>query len=181
MEIDAIIIKGAPCAGKSEVAKELSKFFPTGVRMEVDNIRSMVVSVDWKNQQEHIDMLQLAAGMVFDFLKFNFKPIIVVDTFSGDKINCFLDTLYKVQNDLSVKIFGLYVEEKELKHRLELRPDDKFKDFAICKKINEDVFKIKDENVILIDTTKKTAEETAKIINDILDRCHSVYAKLSTL
>jgi adenylate kinase family enzyme len=92
MEIDTIIIKGAPGAGKSETAKELSKIFQKGVRMEVDNIRSMVVSVDWKNQQEHINMLQVAAGMVYDFLKYDFKPVIVVDTFSSDKINDFLNT-----------------------------------------------------------------------------------------
>jgi broad-specificity NMP kinase len=161
MDIDTIIIKGAPGAGKSETAKELSKFFKNGVRMEVDNIRSMVVSVDWKNQREHINMLHVAANMVYNFLKFNFKPIIVVDTFSGNKINAFLNTLYQTKIDLSVKIFGLHVTDEELEHRLELRPNDKFKDFAICKKINDDILEIKDENEILIDTTGQTAMETA--------------------
>jgi len=168
METDVIIIKGAPCAGKSETAKALSLYFPKGVRIEVDNIRSMVISVNWKNQKEHINMLQLSANMTHDFLSFNFKPIIVVDTFSGDKINDFLYALYKSNNDLSVNIFGLYVSEEELKHRIELRPDDKFKDFEVCKKINEDVLRFKIESEILIDTTEQTAEKTAKRIFDIL-------------
>jgi adenylate kinase family enzyme len=168
MEIDVIIIKGAPCAGKSETAKALSINFPKGVRMEVDNIRSMVISVNWKNQKEHINMLQLSANMAYGFLNFDFKPIIVVDTFSGDKINVFLDTLYKLNNDLSIKIFGLHVSEEELKHRIEFRPDDKFKNLDICKKINDDVIKLKNENEILIDTTGQTAENTAMKIFDIL-------------
>jgi len=169
MEFDVIIIKGAPCAGKSETAKALSIYFPKGVRMEVDNIRSMVISVNWKNQKEHINMLQLSASMVHGFLNFDYKPIIVVDTFSGDKINDFLDILYKLNNDLSIKIFGLYVSEKELKHRIEFRPDGKFKDFEICKKINDDVLKLKSENEILIDTTEQTKEKTAaKIFNMLI-------------
>jgi len=170
MEIETIIIKGAPCAGKSETAKELSKYFTKGVRIEVDNIRSMVISVDWKNQKEHINMLQIAVDMVYDFLKFGFKPIIVVDTFSGDKINGFMDALYQIRKDLSFKIFGLYVTDEELINRIEIRPDDKFKDFAVCKKINDDVLKVKNKDEILIDTTGQTAEETAKKIFDILNQ-----------
>jgi len=168
MEIDTIIIKGAPCAGKSETAKELSKYYPKGVRIEVDNIRSMVISVDWKDQKEHINMLQIAADIVCNFLKFDFKPVIIVDTFSGDKINGFLNALNKIKNNLSVKIFGLFVTEDELKQRINIRPDDKFKDFEICKKINNDVLKIKNEEEILIDTTGQTAEKTAAKIFDIL-------------
>jgi broad-specificity NMP kinase len=168
MENDVIIIKGAPCAGKSETAKALSAYFPKGVRMEVDIIRFMVISVNWKNQKEHINMLQLSANIVHGFLNFNLKPVIVVDTFSGDKINGFLDTLYKLNNDLSIKIFGLYLSEEELKNRIELRPDDKFKNFEICKNINDDVLKLKNKNEILIDTTGQTAEETAKKIFDVL-------------
>ena len=168
MGIDVIIIKGTPGAGKSETAKALSKYFMKGVRLEVDTIRSMVISTDWKNQQEHINMLQVAAEMVYNFLKFEFKPIIVVDTFSGDKINGFLEEIYKLKNDLSIKIFGLYVTDEELKRRLELRPSDKFKDFTISKKQNDDILNIKYENEILIDTTSQTAEETAIKIFDTL-------------
>jgi broad-specificity NMP kinase len=168
MGIDVIVIKGTPGAGKSETAKVLSKFFPKGVRMEVDTIRAMVISVDWKNQQEHINMIQVATEMVYNFLKFDYKPIIIVDTFSGDKINAFLKELNKMMNALSVKVFGLYVTDEELKRRLELRSNDKFKDFAISKKQNDDILNMKNENEILIDTTYQTAEETASKIYNIL-------------
>ena len=62
-----------------ELAKSLSKHFTKGVRIEVDTIRNMVISVDWKNQQEHIDMLQASTKLVFEFLNLGFSPVIVVE------------------------------------------------------------------------------------------------------
>ena len=77
---DIIIIKGAPASGKSHTAKSLSKHFPKGARIEVDNLRNMVISVDWKNQTEHINILNLSANLVNEYLQLGFKPVIVVDT-----------------------------------------------------------------------------------------------------
>jgi len=164
MEKDVIIIKGAPGSGKSETAKALSKHFEKGIRMEVDTIRSMVISVNWTNQQEHINMLQIASDMTLNFLNFNYKPIIIVDTFSGDKVKSFTEHLYNSKKDISISIFALYVNEEELKQRLELRTNDMYKNYEVCKKLNIDVIKIIQENTILIDTTGKTAEKTASEI-----------------
>jgi hypothetical protein len=129
----------------------------------------MVISADWLNQNEHINMLKIAAEMICGFLKLDFEPVIVVDTFGKDKINPFLKELYRIKNDLSVKIFGLYVTDEELKRRLELRPNDMFKDFLISKELNDEIIKIKNENEILFDTTCQTAEETAQKIYDTIN------------
>ncbi len=161
---DIIIVRGAPGSGKSQTAKSLSQFFPKGVRLEVDTIRQMVISVDWKNQQEHISMLQVSTKLVFEFLRFGFSPVIVVDTFSGDKINRYLETLYEHSENLSVKIFGLYTTDEELKKRLDLRTDAEFKDFSICKRLNEDVLKWKLDREFQINTTGLSSLETAKKI-----------------
>jgi len=110
-KIDIIIIRGAPGSGKSQTAKSLSQFFPKGVKLEVDILRQMVISVDWKNQEEHINMLQVSTGLVHDFLKLGFNPVIVVDTFSGDKINKYLESLYELDKTLSIKLLGLCVTE----------------------------------------------------------------------
>jgi predicted kinase len=90
---DVIILRGAPGVGKSTLAKELAQHFPKGVRIEVDTLRGMVISVDWTNQQEHKDLLQVAAQLTRQFLGLGFKPVLVVDTFSGDKVKDFLDTV----------------------------------------------------------------------------------------
>lgn len=163
-KVDIVILRGAPGSGKSQTAKSLSKYFPKGVRLEVDTIRQMVISVDWKNQQEHINMLQVSMGLVHDFLQQDFGPVIVVDTFSGDKIIKYLETLRSLDSNLCIKIFGLYVTDDELKKRLELRSSDEFRDFAICKKLNGDVKRIKYEGEIQIDTTGLTANQTAENI-----------------
>lgn len=167
-KIDIIIIRGAPASGKSQTAKSLSLSFPKGVRLEVDNLRQMVISVEWENQEEHINMLQISTRLVYDFLKLGFSPVIVVDTFSGDKINKYLESLYQLDKDLSIKIFGLYTSDDELKRRLNLRSDNEYRDFGISKKINDDVLKIKHETEIQINTTGLLPIQTAKIIYDYI-------------
>ena len=161
---DIIIIRGTPGSGKSETAKNLSKYFPKGVRIEVDTIRNMVISVDWKNQQEHIDMLQASTKLVFEFLQLGFSPVIVIDTFSGDKINRYLETLNQHDENLSIKIFGLYTTDEELKRRLDLRTSAEFKDFPICKRLNDDVLKWKHDSEYQVDTTGLSQTQTAEKI-----------------
>lgn len=159
---DIIILRGAPSSGKSQTAKSLTKYFPKGVRLEVDTIRQMVISVDWTNQQEHIDMLQASTKLVLEFLNFGYKPIIVIDTFSGDKINRYLETLYEQKENIDIKLFGLYTTDEELRKRLELRTSAEFKDFSICKKLNDDVLKWKPDNELQINTTGLTPTQTAE-------------------
>jgi hypothetical protein len=158
---DIIIIRGCPASGKSQTAKSLSHYFPKGIRLEVDTLRHMVISVDWKDQQEHINLLQISTGLVHDFLRLGFSPVIVVDTFSGDKINKYLDTLNQLDKELSIKIFGLFTTDTELKRRLDLRKDEEFKDFPICKKLNEDLLKWKHYSEYQIDTTSLSPTQTA--------------------
>jgi len=165
---DIIIIKGAPSTGKSSTAKELAKYFPRGVRMEIDNLRSMVISVDWTNQKEHIELLNVSTQLIANFYELKYKQIIVIDTFSGDKIIAYHEQLRNMNKDWRISIFGLYTTEKEIKRRIDLRTDDKFKDFEIIKKINKDTFKFKHENEIQIDTTDLTAKETSKMIYEYL-------------
>ena len=162
MSTDVVIIRGAPGAGKSQAAKALTSFFPRGAKVEADILRKMVISVDWKNQQEHIKLLQVAARLTHDFLNLGFRPVIVVDTFSGDKVNRFVDTLRHLDGSLAIKIVALYVSDEVLRTRLEARPLDEFKDFGICKKLNEDVLKIKHPGEFQIDTTELSPRQTAE-------------------
>ena len=164
VETDVIIIRGAPGSGKSQTAKSLSKYFAKGVRFEVDIIRQMVISVDWQNQQEHINMLNASTKLVFEFLHYGFKPVIVVDTFSGDKIKGYLNSLFQLNKNIEVKIFGLYTSPKELKRRLDVRTTNQFKDFSICQKLNDDVLKWKHESEFQLDTTGVTSDFTASRI-----------------
>ena len=163
-QIDIIILRGAPASGKSQSAKSLATFFPKGVRIEVDNLRNMVISPDWKNQSEHINILSLSTKVVAEFLQLGFKPIIVVDTFSGYKINKYLEELRQLNSKLFIKIFGLHVSEDELIKRIESRESWEFRDVNICVRLNDDVLKYKLDSEYQINTTGLLPLDTAKIM-----------------
>lgn len=173
-KIDILIIRGAPASGKSQTAKSLTKYFPKGVRMEIDNLRSMVISVDWTNQSEHINILNLSTNLVKDFRQLGFSPIIIIDTFSGDKIINYHKMLKSINNELIIETFGLFTTEEELKRRLDLRDNNLFKDYSICKKLNEDTVKFKYENEIQIDTTDLISNDTAKKIYEMIKKNTSI-------
>ena len=162
--IDIIIIRGAPGSGKSQTAKHLAEYFPQGVRMEIDNLRSMVISVDWTNQTEHINVLELSTKLACGFLKIGFKPVIVVDTFSGDKIFKYLADLQLIDKNLKTVVFGLHASAKELEKRLGERKKGEFSNIDISLKLNEGILKVKSEAEIQIDTTDRKPQETARII-----------------
>lgn len=165
---DVVVIRGAPGVGKSSVAKCLASFFPGGSRVEVDLLRNMIISVDWTNQEEHIQLLDAAAGLTNDLAKFGFLPVIVVDTFSGDKLIRFLDTLRGLDSARNVRAFALHADDEVLRARLALRPMDEFKDFAISQKLNEDVSRLRCPSELLIDATSRTPEGIATLIRDAL-------------
>lgn len=133
--------------------------------MEVDTLRSMVVSVDWTNQTEHINMLHLSAKLTYDMIKLGYGPVIVVDTFSGDKIQKYMQDLYSLDKELSIRIFGLYTTEEELKKRIDSRKSGEFRDFKICKRLNEETLKFKYDREYQINSTGLLPKEVAEIIN----------------
>jgi predicted kinase len=166
---EVIILRGAPGVGKSTLAKELAQHFPKGVRIEVDTLRGMVISVDWTNQQEYKDLLQIAAQLTRQFLGLGFKPILVVDTFSGDKLKEFLDAVNNPDLGLKVKTFALHASPEVLAQRLAARPQDQFRDLAVSKKLNSDVLKILRPADTLLDTSNQTAQQLADALVKVLN------------
>ncbi len=161
---DVIIIRGAPGVGKSTLAKALASHFPKGVRLEVDTLRSMVISVDWTNQQEHENLLLVAARLTGQFLGLGYRPVIVVDTFSGDKVKPFLDALNESRPGLQVKTFALHASPEMLAQRLSARPEDQFKDITVSKKLNSDVLKIRRTDDTLLDTSHASAQQLSETV-----------------
>jgi hypothetical protein len=165
---DVLVLRGAPGVGKSAAAKCLASFFPGGARVEVDLLRSMIISVDWKNQEEHIRLLEAAAGLTNDLARFGFLPVIVVDTFSGDKLIRFIDTLQGLTAPRTVRAFALHADDEVLHNRLAQRPTDEFRDFAVSRRLNADVVRLRCSGELLIDTSSRPPEAVAAIIRDAL-------------
>lgn len=161
---DIIIIKGAPGAGKSQASKALVKHFPKGVRVEVDTLRAMVSAPDWKNQAEHIGVLSISRDLALGFLRLGFGPVIVVDTFSGDKLNKYLADLRDENSNVLVRAFALVASLEELRKRLDARPADEFKDLAISAKLNSYLLKHTHTQEELIDTSAMSPSEVANRI-----------------
>jgi predicted kinase len=161
---DVIVIRGAPGSGKSEAAKRLAARLGTGARIEVDTLRSMIVPVDWTNQAEHIGVLSLATGLVAGFLRLGHRPVIVVDTFSGDKLTRFLADLRALRTGIELRVFALVPDRSVLRARVEGRPDDGFKIIPICEKLNADVARRLVPGERLIDNSTLTPDETVDVI-----------------
>ncbi len=161
---DVIIIRGAPGVGKSTLAKALASHFPKGVRLEVDTLRGMVISVDWTNQQEHKDLLLVAARLTRHFLELGYRPVLVVDTFSGDKVQPFLDAICASSPGLQVKTFALHASPEVLEQRLISRPSDQFRDFAVSRKLKTEALKIHRPADTLLDTSRLSATELAQAV-----------------
>ncbi len=150
---DVIIIRGAPGVGKTELSKALAKYYPQGSRVEVDALRKMVISVNWTDQAEHIKLLGLAARTTADFVEAGFSPVIVVDTFSGDKVAGFRARLEVLRPGISYRIFALHASADVLAGRLAARPEGHFKDLGIALKLNEDVLKFSHEAETRMETS----------------------------
>lgn len=161
---DVIVIRGAPGSGKSEAAKRLAARLGHGARVEVDTLRAMIVPVDWTNQQEHIAALSLAVQVVAGFLRMGHRPVIVIDTFSGDKLGRFLEDLGTAHAGAAVRAFSLAPNRAALRARVEGRPDGGYKDVRVCEKLNADVPRRLVPGELLIDNSELTPDETADAV-----------------
>lgn len=161
---EVIVIRGAPGSGKTEAAKCLAAGLGRGAWVEVDTLRAMIVPVNWTDQREHIAVLSLATGLVAGLLRLGHRPVIVVDTFSGDKLARFLVELREQQSGLDVRVFTLVTTPAVLRARVESRPAYQFKDVDICEKLNADVVRHIQPGERLIDNSSLTPTEAAGVI-----------------
>lgn len=162
------MIKGAPGVGKSTAARLVSRQFPAGALIEVDTLRRMVIDVNWKDQAEHRGVLDLSARLAADFLRARFSPVILVDTFSGDKVHGFLTAFLSERPQGRAFVAVLHASDDILKQRVEHREADGFRDMTICARINHEVVLDVSPFETLIDTSARSPSEVARAILRLL-------------
>lgn len=167
MRPDVVVIRGAPGVGKSETARRLAERLGVGARVEVDNLRAMIVPVNWTDQSQHIGVLSLAVGITAGFLELGHRPVLVVDTFSGDKVVRFLSELRERCGQVDVRVFALVADASTLEERVRRRPEGQFKDVPVCLKLNADVTRRIQPFEQLIDST---ALAPAAVMEALLSR-----------
>lgn len=162
--VDVICLRGAPSVGKSTVAKALAISLPTGVRLEVDCLRSMRIDACWTHQQQHSEGLEIAADLCISFLARNWRPVIVVDTFSKGKLCIFLDRLASSLPREKVRCFALWSSIEVLKHRISHRPTDRFQDIQVSEAINAESMLPIVAGEKVLDTSSLSPDEIARTI-----------------
>jgi len=167
---DLILLKGAPGVGKSTAAKLLAQHFPSGVRVEVDTLRQMVISVDWTNQAEHRSLLALSAQLAAGFLRSGFAPVILVDTFSGDKIDGFLTEFHAQCPSKRVCVVVLHASEDVLRERLSNREAGAFRNIGIAMRINHESVRDARPFELVLDTSASSPKDlTGEILRIACD------------
>ncbi|MGH7132348.1 MAG: AAA family ATPase [Phycisphaerales bacterium] len=161
---DLILLKGAPGVGKSAAAKSLARHFPSGVRIEVDDLRTMVNGVKWTDQSEHRSVLTLGAQLAAGFLRSGFAPVILVDTFSGDKVDGFLNAFRADYPHGRVCVNVLHASDDVLRDRVLNREADGFRDLAVSTRINREAVRDAKSFEKLIDTSGLSPTEVAEAI-----------------
>lgn len=161
---DLILIKGAPGVGKSTVAKILASHFRSGVRIEVDTLRGMVIGVKWTDQTEHQSLLTLSAQLAAGFLRTGFAPVILVDTFSGDKVDSFLNTFRSECPRSRVFVAVLHASEDVLRERVLNRDADGFRDVDVSMRINHDSVRHARRFETLVNTSSLLPNEVASAV-----------------
>lgn len=165
---DLILLKGAPGVGKSSAARQLAHHFTSGVRIEVDDLRRMVVDVKWTDQTEHRKLLLLSAQVAAGFLRSGFAPVILVDTFSGDKMDGFLDAFRSEYPQGRVFVTVLHASEDVLRDRVLNREADGFRDLTVSTRLNHEAVRDFRSFEKLIDTSTLSPAEVARAILDAM-------------
>lgn len=159
-----ILVKGAPGVGKSSAARHLAQHLPTGALIEVDKLRHMVIDVRWTDQDEHRRVLLIAAKAAASFLHHGFTPVIVVDTFSGDKVDGFLSAFRSEHPEGNVLVAALHATEKVLRDRVLNREEGGFMDLAISTQQNFEALRNARPFEVLIDTSELSPAQVAQRI-----------------
>ena len=150
---EVLIIRGAPGVGKSSLAGRLKKWLKNSVLIEIDQLRGMISSVEWCNDEQHFLSLNNAFSLTRNFLTSGYHPIIIVDTFSRGKLTKFLQNL----TGLKSHILSLYAQEEELLQRIN-DGKDRYKEIESCLILNEEILKKRYDNEKFIDTTNLSKE-----------------------
>lgn len=170
---DLVLLKGAPGVGKSTAAKLLARHFASGARIEVDVLREMVVDVNWTDSIEHRKVLQLSAQIAAGYLRIGFAPVILVDTFSGDKVDGFLDTFRSECPQGRAFVAVLHASDGVLRDRVLNREVDGFRDLTVSTRLNDEVVRNLRPFETLIGTSTLSPVE---VVHAILAAMHASVA-----
>lgn len=158
-----IIIRGAPGAGKSSLARRLKKKLPNGVLIEVDNVRGMMNNVNWEDEKEYLIAHEVVIQTTRKFLELERSPVIIVDMFMSAKLAYLLDKM----EGTPYKVISLLVSEKVMAKRFSDRKEG-FVNLEKGIKINNLISLNAASNELIIHTDDFTKTEVAEKVSEFL-------------
>lgn len=147
-DLDVVLVRGAPGAGKSTLGRRLRKALTAAAVVEVDDLRAMIAQVDWTSRRHHDQALEGAFALVGGLLTAGLRPIILIDTLSRSRhaqVRAWLEREGHRYHSIS-----LWVEPSALRMRLERR-ESGFREWEPSAILNAEVLATRWPHETLID------------------------------
>jgi tRNA uridine 5-carbamoylmethylation protein Kti12 len=167
--VDLLLVRGAPGVGKSTAVRTLRKHIGSGAVVEVDHVRGMIADVRWVDTAHHLAALGVTRGIIHSFLSRGFRPVIVVDTFSGGKLRQFVADLAE-ETYVRYRVASLHAAADTLLARVAGRPTNEYREPDVSLLLNDEVLRNRHPREELIDTTHLSPGDVAKLLLEILER-----------
>jgi adenylate kinase family enzyme len=161
VELDVVLIRGAPGAGKSTLGRRLRKVLTAAAVVEVDDLRAMLTQVDWTSRCHHDQALAGAFALVGGFLRAGLRPIVLIDTLSRSRhaqVRAWLEREGHRYHSIS-----LWVEPSTLRARLEQR-ESGFREWEPSAVLNAEVLDTRWPHETLIDVSALGPDAVAELV-----------------
>jgi hypothetical protein len=116
-------------------------------------------------------LLALSAQLAAGFLGSGFAPVILIDTFSGDKVNGFLSAFRSQRPQSRVFVGVLHASDDVLRQRILSREADGFRDVSIAMQMNLESVRDVTPFETLFDTTNLLPVDVARAILTAMEGC----------
>lgn len=161
VELDVVLVRGAPGAGKSTLGRRLRKGLTGAAVVEVDDLRAMLTQVDWTSRHHHDQALQGAFALVGGYLSAGLRPIILIDTLSRSRhaqVRAWLE-----REGHRYHSFSLWVEPSVLRTRLDQR-ESGFREWEPSAVLNAEVLATRWPHETMIDAGALGPEAVAELV-----------------
>lgn len=129
------MIRGAPCVGKSSLGRGLRRVLGGGAVVEVDEVRRMLVEVDWKDRRQHDIAMRGALHLLRAYAADGVRPLFLIDTFSRNRImtvQAWLDGA-----SIGHHTFSLWLDPRALQQRINERVEG-FREWEPTRILNDE-------------------------------------------
>lgn len=163
--LDVVILRGAPCVGKTTLGRRLKAALPDCAVMEVDDVRGMLANVDWKDRRQHDIAMAGSLDLLRRFVQEGRRPVVLIDTFSRARLGHVLGWMEGA--GLKYRLVSMRLQPDDLQRRLADR-ESGFREWEPSRVLNDEVERNRYKNETLLDVTGLDRDEVLSRALDAL-------------